>query len=169
MSRTGSGFSREVTLRKRVQAGLNASSESPDSSFTFEGLPFGSYVVEVKTPLMSAGKRRIEVEVGQAEQSLTVCLSWNGSALTMRSSPAPIRQLNGRIRSGLQDAGRYWIRAVSVYGDSGGETISDSDGKFSINGLEFGYYVVIITRPNAEPRIRQVRFESSSVLEFDAP
>lgn len=126
------------------------------STITFTGLPCGDYLVKAWAPLGSINTVYAAIHVGISQRELFLGLpvrfgDWEGEY--------GIRSITGHIVAdgGLQPD--LWIRLESLYLPIRLDAKPDKKGHFRFDGLEGGYYSVLIYRGNSLILTREVEID----------
>jgi protocatechuate 3,4-dioxygenase beta subunit len=143
-----------------TSSGFVSARVKPDGTFRLEGVRLGTQTVTAQVSSQNRS-RSVQVEVSGGDEPIAVELDF-GSGFT----------LAGRIRQGgsaTPSAGLVVaVSGLAAY--SGGSTVSDAAGDWSIDGLTAGEYLVELKGSVGQVLVRrQILVDSDTRLDLDLP
>lgn len=118
------------------------------------GLPFGSYLIRVRASLFRTVEREVRLE--RSELLVLVGLTMPHGAEFSGESSVRDLEVAGSLRNLPSGTRRLWVRLIPVFGTFLGEANVESTGKFQIEGVPNGEYLLVVfqeTRPIAAQKI----------------
>lgn len=136
-------------------ARVTITSVGPRKKFTavggearFDKIPFGLYDLDVELPGFLPRKERIRVYQ-------TSLLFYIGLELApTHSYDRP--ELSGSIKFGAKNRPDLWVRLQAIYGSDLVENAVDSSGKFELDGMALGRYILLLFQNETLLAIRPV-------------
>lgn len=112
-------------------------------------LPYGTYRVRGTASMHVTFDRRLVVQ--SPKQLFLVAFSFRlHGEMAVLHTP-----LIGRVQNAPSGAGRLWVRVLSVFGSFAREAEIDPNGKFEIDSVPYGDYLVMVFRDFAVLKVHR--------------
>jgi len=103
-------------------------------------LPYGTYIVRGRAGLHHPFERRLVV------QSPKLLFLVGFSFVDQGESSIYQTPLSGRVQNSPAGKGRLWVRVLSVFEPFSGEAEVDANGRFELDAVPYGDYMVLVFR-----------------------
>jgi hypothetical protein len=114
---------------------LHQEAQAENGKVVFEGLPPGTYRIQIRSDQYVRRERTVEVRTESLWYPIIL-------APDMPIDPMPVGNLRGHVDAVNVDS--FWLKLVSVFDDTCLHSKTDTDGNFHFRGMPPGRYLLLV-------------------------